>query len=375
MKIHIRNVTFLSLIFVFFVAAVVLTPTYREFVEVSDYATSSYEIEYADTLTAQAIASWTSTITLIPTITLTPSRTPSPTLSPTITLTPTVAPCISSVKDDILTPILYGQPSQTDTPQNQKLVRGAEVRLYFKLNDEPWLRASRYGVSSPEGWIYEPDLSPSCGKLPAVSLKYMAEPDFSIPLIEESFSRIPDDWLDSNDKRVTLTPSKEDGYSQLWLDTIMNGEPVLEILTLQQTRLPEHWKLWTALQRVSLSGRSYIGFRIYPGDKENTYIEIRFYRESCNYEYVQSIDGQVQTGVPIRAYDGCISESKAFITLEGEFDRAKSLFILTPTYNGRRLLTRDFSDAQGLFSSGKFNIISSGVEGTVDYILLMESSD
>lgn len=380
MNVHIRNLTVLLITGIIFVALLVLAPAYRELLETQEDATQEYQIISAETSTAYTISQTENAPTITHTVTPSPSKTLIPTatntftVTPTITLTPTPQPCLVRLRDTLSPILLYGQPSRANMLLNETMLRKAKMLLFAKIKDEPWYFAAIENSTQPQGWIHKDDLDSQylCVGVPEISLSVLAEGSDPEIILEENFSRVSDKWR--NETGAQLSPSTDDdGFGYLSINTILNNAPVKNAMwQLKDPILPSHWQAWVAWERESLNGASYLGFRIYPENKENTYVELRFLNSNCNYEYWVSIDGVEMLRSSNQLKSACTPGLPDFVSMTGQYDNEKKKFIVNASLNGIDLLPFDVADTNGLFATSRFNLISSGVRSSVQYILIVK---
>lgn len=322
-----------------------------------------------NTLTPSMTPTATLTFTPTPTVTQTPTQTPtftsSPTPTETPTLTPTLAPCIAQVKNDAVNPVIFPLPYESNNLI--KLVPGQAIKLFAHLHNEPlWLaqKESNSTVEGPDGWVSEAHLDldslEECAVLQQNGRELQLHDVFGAGNSNESFAEVtfPDfnyEWsAEDGGSGLYIEDGRNSNYTVLQIPKDQNGDNENSLL-LSSHELSGNFTLFTSFERESIQLDGYVGIRFVSKDDPTSYVELRLYRQDCEFNYVYKfpdIEAVTETQrLPIGSGASCSTGDEIY--LEIKFTHESDRVILQSFYNGFYLSEVPIIDSQDLLQDSK----------------------
>lgn len=356
-----------------------LQPSYSEWQALAGTATAVFLAQNAPTVTPSPTATHTSTPTPsdtpspTATATNTPTATPTslPTATPTIAPSPTSVPCLATVKSDAVDPRIYRRPSTGRTIDGLSISRGAEVRLYARLKDEPWWQVSLSNAVTPQGWLRVTDVTPAptCQNIPQVTLEAVAASlGPGEVIVSDTFDTSTYLWM--TDSGIPVAKIVDTEFDQVFLSLPPNG---LQVARLDGVALESGFLLQTSFERSSSGLDSYVGLRFYSGELRDTYVELQFLRQQCAYIYHLVVGGREQLSTieyPLGEDAGCSSGHSSLISLDFQYNDENPAVILQATYNDASLQEFYWKDENRVFEKVTLELLSYQTRTEFQYVLI-----
>jgi len=314
--------------------------------------TASYRTSIAPTPTFTQTSTPTITPSLTATLTLTPL--------PSLTSTPAIKPCL--VRMEAQTPAIYQFPSKDDR-YSSRLVKPADVYLYYKLEDEPWWRASSQSSAQGNGWVYAGDIvSNDCANsLPMNGGLENIDTLASAVIYQDTFSSYTSNWV----PRPLQQKSTSDGFQLVFPDLEFQS------VTLSEKTLGEKNTVWLSFRRVPFNKDNFTGIRFDSDRTSGTYLEFRLFSD-CRYQYSYYLDDSLKEQSPLNAVDSnqaCAQEASSLLVLHLDYDAYQGTINLGGQFAGYNLAGFSIKDSKNYLESSLLTLISDG-KSYFDYILI-----
>ncbi len=320
------------------------------------------------TYTVTPKPTYTLTSTPVPSYTPTSTPTLTPSHTPTITPTPTKAPCLATIKAGERDPRIYMRPSTGVLNNSISLSSGARVKLYSRLEDEPWWLVSLETNYTPQGWVQVTDVTPesTCSDIPTVGLERGVGLSPEQVVVADSFNANEYEWV-SNDG----SPVERAFDDQVIL--VLSASSDIEVAHLQDGLELDKFALYSSFSRESRSlNDSYVGIRIVSSETQDTYIEVIFLRKDCAHQYRGVVNGAINNETIAYPLDstGCTNKDSIFVSLNIQLDEMGKNLIVSGTYNDKPLIDFTQPDVQKLFEEGTIEFVSYDTRMEIDYVLI-----
>lgn len=270
---------------------------------------------------------------------------------------------------------IYPQPSRGRL-KGAQTIETAEVKLYTKLENEPWWHASDVNSSEASGWVHIDQLEAlpeECGRLLIKKRSEIADFSNYSPILDATFSSPNDVWSGTGPGQVRIEWRDDLAFLQL----ADNSEDLDASSTAAEAQnLPSigDFILHASFQRIPASFEdSYVGVRISSRESPDTFVEIRSNRRDCGISYhigEAGIDPQPPILIPLGSDAGCLEGDPTFIELSLSHDTDTKNALIDFQYNDLELNTLEILDEQNLFSRVELQLLANKTTALFDYVFV-----